>query len=139
MNIQEKAQKTFGTIVEGAVQNFNVVKEQVSNAAVEVSAAAKEELDNQKSLFNTYKERINSLRAKGFNTNEILGDVKAEATFFGNEIAQTFNRNVETLVSIVSPKLTVLADTAKAATDKVVNEFFKSVQEEEIKEEAVEA
>lgn len=122
MKFQEKLQGTINTIVGGAKQNVEVAKEQVNSAITEVVAAAKEEVELQKTAFVSYQERFAALKAKGFNKNEIVEDVKGEVAFFGNEIATSFNRNVEKLKSIVAPKIEELKGAAKKSSEEVVAE-----------------
>ncbi len=136
MKIQEKVQNTINVIVGEAKSNFDVVKEQISNTVAEVSAAAKEEMEMQKTAFAAYKERVNTLREKGFKREEVLNSIKEEATFYGNEVTVAFNRNIEKVKSIVSPRISTVMETVKETTDKVAGEF-KKVQEQavEVKEE----
>lgn len=143
MKIQARLQNTLGVIIDGAKENFNVAKVEISNVATEVSAAAKEEIGAQKAFFNAYKERYSTLKEKGFKRDEILNDVKGEASFLGNEVAAVFNRNVDKIKSIVTPKINVIADTAKTTGEKIANEIKDakdSVEDEikDIKEEVIE-
>ena len=123
MKIQARLQNTLGAIVDGAKENFYVAKNEITNVANEVAAAAKEEVEMQKAFINSYKERYATLKEKGFKKDEILNDVKGEATFLGNEVAAVFNRNVDKIKTIVSPKIEVIAGTAKSTGEKIANEI----------------
>ena len=118
MKIQEKLQGTINTIVGDVQQNVEVAKGQATAAYSEIVSAAKEEIELQKNSFNTYKERFEALKAKGFNKSEVVEDVKSEVAFFSNELVSTVNRNFNTLKSIVAPKLVnVKNSVAKTAND----------------------
>lgn len=129
MKIQEKIQGTINTLVGDAKQNVEIAKEQVSGVITEVVAAAKEEVELQKTAFVSYQERFASLKAKGFQKDEIVNDVKGEVAFFGNEIATSFNRNVEKIKSIVAPKIAEFKGAAKNAAETVVEEVKSEVAE----------
>lgn len=126
MKLQEKLQGTINTFVGDAKQNVEIAKGQVNGVITEVVAAAKEEVELQKTAFVSYQERFAALKTKGFNKNEIVNDVKGEVAFFGNEIASTLNRNVEKFKSIVAPKIeefkTATKNTAEAVVEEVKNE-----------------
>ncbi|MCZ2392369.1 MAG: hypothetical protein LC105_00725 [Chitinophagales bacterium] len=114
-----KLQDTINSIVEDVKQNVEVAKEQLTATISEVKVAAQEEAEAQKNAFNSYKERFNSLKAKGFNKNEILEDVKGEISFFGNELSSVLNRNVDRFKSIVAPKIENLKNASKKAAQTV--------------------
>lgn len=116
MKFQEKLQGTINTLVGDAKQNVEIAKEQVNGVITEVVAAAMEEVNLQKSALVSYQERFAALKAKGFKKDEIVNDVKGEVAFFGNELATSFNRNVEKIKSIVAPKIAEFKSAKKSAT-----------------------
>ena len=116
MKIQEKLQGTINTIVGDVQQNVEVAKGQATAAYSEIVSAAKEEIELQKNSFNTYKERFEALKAKGFNKSEVVEDVKGEVAFFSNELVSTVNRNFSTLKSIVAPKFEEVKKSVVKAT-----------------------
>lgn len=113
--IEMKLQDTINSILGEVKQNVEVAKEQLTATISEVKVAAQEEVEAQKNALSTYKERFNSLKAKGFNKNEILEDVKGEVAFFGNELSSVLNRNVDKFKSIVAPKIESLKNASKKA------------------------
>lgn len=129
MKLQDKLQGTINTIVGDAKQNVEIAKDQLNGVISEVVVAAKEEVELQKTAFVSYQERFAALKAKGFKKDEIVNDVKGEVAFFGNEIASTFNRNVEKFKSIVAPKVAEFKSATKKATEAVVEEVKNEVAE----------
>lgn len=118
MKIQEKLQGTINTIVGDVQQNVEVAKVQATAAYSEIVSAAKEEIEVQKLSLDTYKERYEALKAKGFNKNEVVEDVKGEVAFFSNELVSILNRNFDRLKSIVTPKFKEVKDSvSKTASD----------------------
>lgn len=143
MKIQEKLQGTINTIVGDVQQNVEVVKTQATAAYSEIVSAAKEEIELQKLSFDTYKERFEALKTKGFNKNEVVEDVKSEVAFFSNELVSTVNRSFSSLKTIVSPKFaevkksvvktaketsTEAKDMAKAVKSKTKSEVKKATK-----------
>ncbi|MCO5248421.1 MAG: hypothetical protein M9887_05680 [Chitinophagales bacterium] len=118
MKIQEKLQASVNEIVKNAQEGFSTVKDQFNGVAQELTEAGKKELNAQKEAFEGYKERFNTLKDKGLNRAEIINTLKEESSFFGNEVTTTIRRNVNTLKSILNPKVSEVKNTFAKFTSK---------------------
>jgi chromosome condensin MukBEF ATPase and DNA-binding subunit MukB len=116
MTFPEKFQDAVNSLVEETKVNFDKTREQVVETYNKAVAEVKEELETQKTSFETYKERYAN---KSFEVSQLQNTVKEEVEFLSSELKTVFNRNVERAKKVFNNQV----EEVKAT----VNEVKKSV------------